>query len=67
MSDSIQYAFVIKGDKQQVCTISEMKNDDVFYLVTNGANSDVMRAMSAPQIKKVNGIEQWRIEGVPYE
>lgn len=62
-NDDIQVAFVVEGDDQRICTISEIKKDDVFYLVINGTRGDLMRATSSAQIKN----RQWQVEGVPYE
>jgi hypothetical protein len=62
-NDDTQVAFVVEGDHQRICTIGEIKKDDVFYLVINGARGDLMRAISSAQIKN----NQWQVEGVPYE
>jgi hypothetical protein len=62
-NDEIRVAFVVEGDHQRICTISEIKKDDVFYLVINGARGDLMQATSSAQIKN----NQWQVEGVPYE
>lgn len=62
-----QIAFRCNEQPSQVCLVSELKKGDIFYLVTDGAKSDLMRAINDSQIKKINGVEQWHIEGVLYE
>jgi hypothetical protein len=51
------------NESPQVCTISELKKNDIFYLVTNGKKGDLMKATSDPTWKH----DRWSIEGESYE
>lgn len=61
--DSIQIAFNCNQTPHQICTISEIKKGDIYFLVTDGKRGDLMKANSDAYFKN----NQWVVEGKLYE
>ena len=62
-SDSIQIAFKCNHTPPEICTLSEIKKGDIYFLVSDGKRSDLMKATSDAYLKN----NQWIIEGYHYE
>ncbi len=58
-----QIAFKCNEHPSQVCSVSDLKKGDIFYLVTNGKKGDLMKATSNPVWAK----NRWEIQGELYE
>ena len=61
--DSIQIAFKCNETPHVICTLSEIKKGDIYFLVTDGKRGDVMKADTDAYFKN----NQWVIEGKIYE
>lgn len=65
MSESITYALkVAPNDKEIPCHLSELKKDDLFYLVQASKKSELLIATDNPFQSNVNGQMIW---SVPHE
>ncbi|QEY16058.1 hypothetical protein D0C16_08725 [Cellvibrio sp. KY-GH-1] len=62
MSESITYALkVIPDDKEIPCHLSELKKDDLFYLVQASKKSELLVATDNAFQSNVNGQTIWSI------
>ncbi|WP_191968667.1 hypothetical protein [Cellvibrio sp. KY-GH-1] len=64
MSESISYALKITGDEEIPCHLSELKRDDLFYLVQASKKSKLLIATDDAFQSDVNGQTIW---SVPHE
>lgn len=63
-----QIAFVKTDDDSWLpCLVSEIKKNAIFYVVNDGKQGDIRRAVSAPSPVNLNAEQVWTIESVPYE
>jgi len=67
MDDLIQYAFRIDDNRETPCHLSEIKKNDVFYLVTGGKKSELFIAIDNAFNSVVNGQQIWSIPREEYE
>lgn len=65
MSECIQYAFRIEAGKETPCHLSEIKKDDVYYLVVDARKSELFKATDNAFGAEVNGKWVWSIPHVP--
>lgn len=64
MSESISYALKVANDKEIPCHLSELKKDDLFYLVQASTKSKLLIAIDDAFQSDVNGQTIW---SVPHE
>lgn len=60
---TIQVAFIQQEDGHwRPAMVAEIKQGDVFYIVTGGAAGKTYRATANAQLTHVNGEEAWSVE-----
>lgn len=61
MDQEIRFAFRIDSDAERPCHISDLKEGDVFYMVSQGTKSELLQATGAPFTEIVNHQVVWSI------
>lgn len=61
MNQEIRYAFRIDQFAETPCHLSELNKGDVFYLISQGTKSELLRATGAPFTEIINHQEVWSI------
>lgn len=61
MDQEIRYAFRIDSDAETPCHISDLKEGDVFYMVSQGTKSELLQATGAPFTETINHQLVWSI------
>lgn len=60
---TVQVAFIQRGEGSwQPAMVAEIKQGDIFYIVTGGVAGEMCRATNNAQLKHANGEEIWSVE-----